>query len=479
MKIDLKRDARQYLSVTKWRNNSGIGCVHACPRYGKTFVGLKAIQLVRDAHPNAPIVIIVPSDIIRSHWKKYVTDIPVYTITKATNDISKIIANPTFVLIVDEIHRYTTDDMLDTIGTLCRHSQFRLGLTGTYPKDNRRLKELFPVIDRISEEEAIENGWISDYLEYNLPVELTDSEKERYTKFSSFITQTLELFKGKAAMFNGKSNFIDDDYDLIMSCFVGKLTTMNGKRYHIEGSKIRDAVAHIMGWNKDLDLSNPVNKERDLYWNPNALFERCKQFKDYVSKRNELLINNENKLKMVLEIINRNPVPTIIFNESIDFVNTIADALGKEAIAYHSKIKSRPMLDDNGEYVRFSTGKIKMFGATRLKEAALQGIKEGKYKYLVTAKSLDEGLDLPELRQVIITAGASNPIQQIQRSARAKTTDANDVGKFSIIFNVYIDDFRNEFGDVIKSRDKGKLFTRQSTYTHSVIWLNNLDEFTL
>ena len=234
-----------------------------------------------------------------------------------------------------------------------------------------------------------------------------------------------------------------------------------------------------MGWDRDMDLSNDKNKEINLYWNPNNLYERCKEFKQFVQDRNEILINNNEKLQIILQLTENNTSPTIIYNSSIDFVNTIASAIGEQAIQYHSKMKSTPIFDPEAQdFIRHKNGRVKTFGATRLKTKAIEGIQSGKYLYLVTVKSLDEGLDIPELEKVIITAGSANPIQQIQRSARGKTISSNE-NKVTKIYNLYIEDFISEFGELIRSRDKSKLIERQKSYKHSVKWLTSVDDLTL
>ena len=477
MKFDVSKDLRQDEALDKWKRNKGVGCVNACPRFGKTKIGLKLITKNRQINPTSRIVILVPSEIIEAHWKQQDINhtFEIYTSHKAKNNLREISNSIIDILIVDELHKFTSDENISLLIQLSKLSKFRLALTGTYPSDNRVLSSWFPVVDTINEEEALEKGWISDFIEYNIPVPLTTKEKVKYGIYSEFITQTLDLFKSKYKVINEGTNLLSDDLDLIYSCYTGK--KYKGK--YISGEIFRELIAKHMGWNRDLDLSNTSNRERDIYWNPNNLYERCKQFKQYVSRRNELLINNENKLELLLYICQQSPVPTIIFNESTEFVNIIADKLGNKAIPYHSKIKSRPLIGEDGEIIKSKTGNPKMFGSIRLKKAAIEGINSGKYLYLVTVKSLDEGLDLPILEQVIITAGSANPLQQLQRSARGKTIDGNNVNKLTRIFNLYIDDYINNFGHLVRSRDKRKLIERQRNYTHSVKWINSINDITL
>lgn len=481
--IDLKRDARQEEVLDKWSLNKGIGGFEGCPRFGKTNVGIKAINKHRFKYNDSRVVIIVPSESIEKHWKSHIKSIDYYnnaetivmTSNSAKNHISELTNKLINLLIVDELHKYTSEQNTNLLKELSNHSKFRLSLTANHPYNNTILNNLFPVIDKVPEEEARENGWISDYYEYNIPTSLSDNEKIKYAKYSEYITETLELFRGKAHMIDKDKKLLEDDYHLIMSCYTGT----KSKNGYIKGEYIRSALAKIMGWNRELDLNMPRNKMIDVVWRPENIYERAKQFKNFVEYRNNILVDNQDKLNKVLDILKFNDVPTIIFNESTDFANRLANAIGDKAILYHSKIKSRPMIDEDGKIITTKSGKPKMFGSIRLKNLAIEGFKSKRYKYLITVKSLNEGLDLPEIQQVIITGGTTNPIEQVQRSARGKTTDSFNPDKLTFIFNLYTDNFKDVIGNTVRSRDLTKLMQRQSKYTHSVQWLNSLSEITL
>ena len=231
-----------------------------------------------------------------------------------------------------------------------------------------------------------------------------------------------------------------------------------------------------MGWNKDLDLTIEFNAERDRIWNPNNIYERVKQFKSYVAKRNLILVHNKVKMNAVLEILANNPVTTICFNESTEMVDDITDMLPGQAIAYHSNIETRHIIDENGDLILDSKGNPKKFGKTSLKKLAIEGIKTGKFKYLITAKALDEGLDIANIEQVITTAGSTSPTQYAQRNARGKTVDVYNPNKITTIINLFVDDFIIGTNIEIKSRDKQKLIERQSKSENDIVWINSVSQ---
>ena len=313
-------------------------------------------------------------------------------------------------------------------------------------------------------------------------MELSDEDKIGYIKFSEPISETLRLFKNCHKLFKLQEEIylFKDEYDLIQSCYSGKKISKG----YIKAYIIREQLASKMGWSKKLDLSTSQGKALEDYWNPVNLEIRTKTFVNFVRKRTEIIHNNTIKLNAVLDIYNKFPNKTICFNESIDFAERIKDSirftLNMSAICYHSKIISSSLIDPNTNqyYLYMSGAKVgepKMFGKKAILDDMLKGMINGKYNFLSTARALDEGIDIPNLEQIITTAGSANPIQYSQRSARAKTIDCYNPSKIARIINLYFDDFQSE-GETIRCRDKQKLRLRQKFSNSNVNWVNSLDD---
>lgn len=477
---DESKTRRQIEAIYKWRAAKGIGTLNFVPRFGKTRCGVIAVEEVnKKQNSDFIIVAVAPNDITHKNLVRNLpSNVIVTTLHKVINDLENFKKMDIGLLIVDEIHKF-----LNNSGTqiLSLKSKFRLGLTGDRlaSKDKLLLMEYnFPVIDIITEDEALENNWISQFVEYNLPVEIEDYKKERYAAYSEKIheiTSTYnELYRRMNTLFNNK--IFTSDIDLIYALYSGiKFTYPNSSKYlFIPPDAVRNALADTMGWKKDLDLSIDFNERLNLYFNPSKLHEIGKIFNDIIRDRNDLIINSKNKIDMVLEIIKRNPCPTIIFNESTNMASLIAQALGDEAIEYHSAVESRYIINpDTGDYVRHKNGNPIKFGASRLKQFAISGINEGLFKYLCTAKALNEGVDIPILSQVITTGGSTNPSTHFQRVSRGKTIYTENLSKVTTIINVYIADFTFE-DKLIVSRDASKLRIRQKNST--VFWVDTIDE---
>lgn len=137
-----------------------------------------------------------------------------------------------------------------------------LGLTGTIDRlDGKQdiILDKCPIFDRISMEEAINNGWLSQYVEYKVLIEPDDIDK--YKEFN-------EVFMKCFAKFNF-------DFGLAMSCVSGerKGSRLIKKAYQVQHdfakslctlhrnhpeyqSKVREIFAEVKGatyaWSKAL-----------------------------------------------------------------------------------------------------------------------------------------------------------------------------------------------------------------------------------
>lgn len=483
---DESKSKRQEEGIQLWRKNKGTGILNYTMRFGKSKIAQMVVDRFLINNPTATVYVVTPNEITQKNiytWLNKLTGKEsVLTVYSCCNliDASPEKCIECDLLIIDEIHKFLNPSGLKVLMYIKAH--FKLGLTGTIMSDQdiKLLKNQgFPIIDTITEDEALKNHWISNFKEYNLAVELEEHDKEKYAGFSQPIHETLDLFKGMAKMINNREGMtlFKDDFNLIMSAFVGiNYHNNKGIPTFLKPDLIRNIIAGNMGWNKDLDLTIPFNAERDRIWNPNNIYERVKQFKSYVAKRNLILIHNKVKLNAVLEILANNPVTTICFNESTEMVDDITDMLPGQAVAYHSNIETRHLIGENGDLIRDKTGNPKKFGKVSLKKLAIEGIKTGKFKYLITAKALDEGLDIAGIEQVITTAGSTSPTQYAQRNARGKTVDVYNPDKITTIINIYIDDFMLGGNILIKSRDKQKLIERQSKSENDIVWIDNISQ---
>jgi superfamily II DNA or RNA helicase len=161
---------------------------------------------------------------------------------------------------------------------------------------------------------------------------------------------------------------------------VGTSLTKNASKELANTGQVRDTVSGLIGDMKTLflDLTGD-NKSTET------------AFKDY-------LYNLPSKVIATKEIIDKFPVKTIVFSESTKFVDDLYDLLPNIAVKYHSNMESQ-IIDG------------KKYGAKKLRDLAIKKIKDNRYKerVIISAKSLNEGFDVPDIMLGIRSSFTRNP----------------------------------------------------------------------
>ena len=98
----LTRDERQEESLKAWLQNKGKGCIEGCTGYGKTRIGLNAIETVRKRYPELSVIVVVPTDVLRTQWLEQLDqrglgwNCKVQIINTASKTISKVFVTYSF-----------------------------------------------------------------------------------------------------------------------------------------------------------------------------------------------------------------------------------------------------------------------------------------------------------------------------------------------------------------------------------------------
>jgi len=131
------------------------------------------------------------------------------------------------------------------------------------------------------------------------------------------------------------------------------------------------------------------------------------------SKRKSMIDNYKNKQSEAVNIVKHNPKSKIIiFTERIQTANEIYEMIDNCAI-YHSNIDSD------------------------IRTQALEDFASGEVKVLITVKSLDEGLNVPDCNMGIIVSGTKVQRQIIQRIGRILRQRK---GKHATLIFIYLKD---------------------------------------
>ena len=478
-KEDTGKSERQNEAINKWVTNYCSGTLNLIMGFGKTKVAFDVQTMVKSDN----VISLAPSDIgcknlIENGCKN------VYSFTKFLNN-DQLWKTYYDLIIIDEIHQIFKGDNARILD--CVKGKFKLGLTGSelsFSQEQFLMSKGYPIVDKITEEEAISKGWLSSFIEYNVPIAIDDVAKERFAKYTQEIKNEIELVKGVAKIvnhFHGITIF-GDDFDLLYSCYTGKNVIDNrGVPVFIKANTLRIMLADALGLQLskfDEDVSADIRRLRK-FWMPDVIKERCRRFKENVANRTEMINFNRAKINAVIEIMNTlHNRKTIVFNQSTQMVETLANQL-PNSVPYHSQMESRYIYGNDGKPIIYKTGERKgepkMFGVDTLRRLAIEGMRDGTYNTLVTSDCLNESLNIENIDLVITTAGTTNPTTYSQRNARGKRVDCYNPSKETIIINLYIDDFDLN-GQIIERRDKIKLLMRQSNVNHTIVQVSDIKE---
>ena len=154
----------------------------------------------------------------------------------------------------------------------------------------------------------------------------------------------------------------------------------------------------------------------------NEIIRDAVQGQRCVRMRQEILYNNEHKVKASVELVKHFNLKTITFAQSTKFVDDVKEVLGTTAVAYHSYLKPENRMVEKTKVYKTLSGltraikknpdkkyrqlpdstfqlywkEPKKFGVDSLKKDAILRFSNNRYKVNVicTAKALDQGFDV-------------------------------------------------------------------------------------
>jgi superfamily II DNA or RNA helicase len=397
----MERSKIQESEFVKWKKSkwygskhNGVGILKWVTGAGKTYATCVTINKMRVRNPDLKVGIFTHRINLKNMWKenvleicKDITNIDFFTVQTY---LKKKEMRNYDLIIIDEIHNFYSSKYIDLITKQVIGYTYLIGLSATPYDDNgiydSVIKYYCPVVSEITEQQAIEYGWILPSIEYNLLCELTEEERIYYNKLSSLITSIGEQF--------------DNDFNFILKCAVGDKGV---SPYEFAKSLVQRLEGQLTDFNKNL-IFEYMNKAR-LYLKT-------------VKTRKDLLGRLESKINNTLNIIEKYKDNVfMIFSEDISvaehYYKILCDKYDKKVEIYHSGL-STIMVENK-----------KMTKQKQL-EKSLKNIKEKKSTILVTAKALDEGTNIPSIDFVIIINATSKSRQQIQRTGRGKRKSSAD-----------------------------------------------------
>ena len=347
-------------------------------------------------------------------------------------------------------------EQFSRIFTLIKY-KWIMGLTATIERldgKEKLLKKYAPVCDTITQQEAIRQGWISDFVEINLAVPLSVGEEQGMHNLDKQVRHYLSKF--------------GSDFEVMRSC----MNQAGAKSY-----------AALMYPGEDPDVAGK------------QLVVSAVQGYRLIKKRQEFLYKTQRKVDATVELIKEFGLKTIMFSQSTDFADKVNHVLGDCSVVYHSNLETQNRLITKTKEYKTQSGannfiannpeaKVKQsgnlwicswkestkFGVKKQKDEALRLFKDARSKkqVIVTAKALDQGFDVKDIELGIEASRTSNPTQRIQRTGRVARnfTYKDGTKKRGIYINLYIPG----------TRDEGWLRASQKKGADRVVWLRTIDE---
>ena len=228
------RTIRQQNAVEIWVKNKCVGTINACVGFGKTRIGIMAIRRFLNKNPDKSVIVVVPSDPIRLQWMQELQDNNLKADVKTMYDCSRN-KYKCALLVIDEIHKIGSEQLISVFDNISY--KIILGLTATFERLDGRdklISRYCPIIDTVTTEEAINNGWLSNYREYLILIEPDDIET--YQKLNKEFTEHFSFF-----------NF---DFPTAMKCSTDwKFRIKYSKDHNIE---LKQLLVHAMSFNRTL-----------------------------------------------------------------------------------------------------------------------------------------------------------------------------------------------------------------------------------
>jgi len=396
---DSDRTQWQFNCLDKWAKVNYRGTVEAATGSGKSRIGIHAIQLLRRNNPDRRVLIVVPTRLLKTQWEaelkkwKLMHNVEVWVI----NSVIKGVHNCD-LLIIDEMHRAAADTFAATFAVV--NYRYILGLTATMSRlDNKHfvLESYAPIFTKLSMAQARQRGWVANYREYWIGLELDEDGRAQYDQLQEQYTRFFRIF--------------EMDFDTVKQALVDStLRESIGRRLNLDARFVHGAASNTLR---------------------------------YLRLMRKFVIEYPSKMNAAYELISALDRKTLTFGESIMTAEALSEKIGDKSMAFHSEMK--PLMKETFKDKRYKTEagarrgairtegeyklkhgyhtvqvrKMKKIAGAKLKEYILHKIANtAQLMTVCTAKSLNEGFDFPGAQLGVTTSRSSSPTTYVQQTGR-------------------------------------------------------------
>jgi len=240
--------------------------------------------------------------------------------------------------------------------------------------------------DRISLQECLKEGYVSQFRFINIGIELGAKDKREYNSLENRIEGITKIFRmayGFDSITRHMRNLMSNDYRL---------------------TKSLEQFSEMEIINQKTGYPFTTNEIKNLAFALNALY----------NKRLNFLYSHPKKIEVCNRILKITDCKTVTFNQRIDMMEALAE---KSGVAYHSKM------------------------GIKNKKEALQSFINGDVKILHTGSSVKEGFDCKDITQGIQLSRTSKRLDLEQYVGRVIRIFE---GYSSLFWNVYLKGTQDE-----------------------------------
>ena len=212
----IDRTIRQKEAIEKWIANKCKGSFNFCTGFGKSYTAIMAIERFFAKNPTKRVLIIVPTEVLQRQWisnlakEGLVFNIDVLIINTAVKQERLY-----DLMIIDEVHKSAATTLIE-IFNKCKAPMI-LGLTATFERlDGRHeiLNKYCPIVDTITVKEATANGWLSEYKEYKVMIEVDDIDtyydlNQQFLNHFAFFNFNFDLAMSAVTDFNIRNRYAE------------------------------------------------------------------------------------------------------------------------------------------------------------------------------------------------------------------------------------------------------------------------------
>lgn len=383
------KNSKQEEAINNLKKNGFRGTCEWFTGSGKTTIAIKALTRAKNNNNNNIIThVIVPKLNIKKQWEKelvinnlqhntFVFVINSYVVNKNNCDL----------LIIDEIHRTGAE----SFSKIFKNTEYKwvLGLTAFLKRKdgkNKYIEKFCPICHRFTLKEGIELNLLPRFKVFNLNINLPEDLDRQYKDYTKNFEKLFAYFQ--------------HDFNSMKSC----LNYLNSLNY------VRNLDINSLG---DLTLENSDEK---------SIAKKLQKYASlatfYMRKREELIQKNELKLEIAAQILlNVNNKRAFTFDEFIE--NTE---------------KLKVLLNEGSK--KFICDSYSSENSDKRNEAILTDFNNNFIRYLASAKSLIEGVNIPFLDLAIAINYNSSESDFIQSFGRGARLDKNNLNKIFVYINI-------------------------------------------